>query len=304
MDQDFYIKKWLDGTLTEAEKKHFEQSEDFKDIQKLDQAIQNFKAPSLEKSTSFDRLNLEHNVAKEVPLNWWKPLLRVAAVLIAGVCLYVFWPGQAVSFQTVTTDVGQTTEFTLPDQSEVFLNASSTISYQNEDWTNNRALDLNGEAYFKVAKGAKFTVKTPDGVVSVLGTEFNVKTRGNYFEVICYEGLVQITAQDLDQQLPAAHMLRIINGTVLKESNLADKAPSWINFKSSFASVPYGEVLREFERQYQVIITSSDLDLSQLFSGSFTHKDIDLALKSITQPLNLGYQIKDNQTVILTSETN
>ena len=42
---------------------------------------------------------------------------------------------------------------TLPDHSEVVLNADSEITYKKSNWDTNRKLELQGEAYFKVAKG-------------------------------------------------------------------------------------------------------------------------------------------------------
>ena len=70
--------------------------------------------------------------------------------------------------------------------------------------------------------------------------------------------------------------------------------PSWIEHTSTFKSIPYEEVLEEFERQYEVTIKDLDIDKTQKFTGSFTHNDIEIALKSITLPLQLKYSRTDN----------
>jgi ferric-dicitrate binding protein FerR (iron transport regulator) len=153
-----------------------------------------------------------------------------------------------------------------------------------------------------VAKGSRFDVITSSGVVTVLGTQFNVKVRDNYFEVICYEGLVAVNSDNEIVELPPNYMFRIINGEVFTDSNLIDTAPSWLINESSFISIPYEQVIKEFERQYNVVITTNEVDLEQLFTGRFTHNDISLALKSISLPFNLSYELEEDQHIVLSSD--
>jgi transmembrane sensor len=47
------------------------------------------------------------------------------------------------------------------------------MSY-SDDWSKERTLSLEGEAFFEVQKGSKFSVVTSDGIVEVLGTSFDV----------------------------------------------------------------------------------------------------------------------------------
>ncbi|MDH3709714.1 MAG: FecR domain-containing protein [Cyclobacteriaceae bacterium] len=304
MDQE-YIKKWLSGTLTEDEQLEFQQSEAYRELQKLDQAIQSFKAPEMDVEKELHGLKLKPQ-AREIKANWWKPIIRVAAVVLIGVLLFQYYPvltrKLAPSIEVVQASRGETRTFDLPDASQVTLNASSTINFRTKNWEGNRSLNLQGEAYFKVNKGATFTVETDQGTVTVLGTKFNVKSRNSYFEVVCYEGSVQIKSESYQEIIAATEMFRVVNGTLIRSRDLEIEAPSWVDQVSSFISVPYGEVLKELERQYDVKIESQNIDLQQLFTGSFTHKDVKLALASITQPLNIGYNIGENQTVSLSGE--
>ena len=48
-------------------------------------------------------------------------------------------------------------------------------------------------------------------------------------------------------------------------------------------------------------MTLIGIDSTQLFSGSFTHDNIELALKSISLPLHATYS-KTNRTIILKRE--
>lgn len=299
MDEN-YIKKWLEGTMNKEEESAFKKTEDYKSLKKLLEATQAFKAPSynVEDELARVRQRKSHgNGGKLVRVNWMKPLLQVAAVLLITAGAYFFF--LHAPEKTTQTLAGEKTELFLPDSSFVVLNASSKIAYVESTWGKKRKLELEGEAFFKVAKGSKFDVNTSLGTVSVLGTQFNVKQRKDYFEVTCYEGLVQVEVDTEKVQLPANHSFRIVDGQIAKFDDLTVSSPGWISEESYFHSVPFIQVIREFERQYNVTITIENADDNQLFTGGFTQKDITLALRSITLPLNLTFRVVDSRHVIL-----
>jgi len=78
--------------------------------------------------------------------------------------------------------------------------------------------------------------------------------------------------------------------------NLNDK--SWLENESTFTSVPLEIVLNELENHFNINIETKDVNTNLLYSGGFTHKDINIALQSITVPLQLSYKI-ENKTVII-----
>ena len=162
-------------------------------------------------------------------------------------------------------------------------------------------MELEGEAFFKVAKGSSFNVITKSGTVTVYGTQFNVKQRDNYSEVICYEGLVGVTYKSKETKLKPGDSFLIIDGKTIAKEKENRTMPSWLNNESTFKSLPYKTIVAEFERQYDVDITLMNIDSTQLFTGSFTHDNLEIALKSITLPLHLTYS-KTNNTIILKGE--
>jgi transmembrane sensor len=301
MKNEKYIEKWLNNSLSEEEQRVFENTADYHSLIKLDKALLKFKAPEYNVQSELARLNQRKEaVGKEVKVSWFQPMVRVAAVITMIIVGYLLIFSNSVT--TIESAIAQKTELFLPDQSSVILNASSTISYDESKWDEQREVKLVGEAYFKVAKGSQFNVETTSGIISVLGTQFNVKLRENYFEVICYEGLVAVKSGNESIELPPNHMFRIINGEILTESNLKDTAPSWLIDESSFISVPLEQVIKEFERQYNVAITTNKVDLKQFFTGRFTHNDISLALKSISLPFNLTYELEEGQHIVLSGD--
>lgn len=297
MTREELIKKWLDNSLTQKEQKAFEQLEDYNELIELNAALKAFKSPEFNIDKRYNDLNVQLQQNKSNKRNWLKPLLRVAAVLAICFSVYYFTTSSG-SGVIIDTQIAEQSSIILPDDSAVELNANSSIVYDKEDWAENRALTLNGEAFFKVAKGKKFDVITSFGTISVLGTEFNIKERDNYFEVVCYEGLVAVKYKGDEYQLPPGNKFKVIDGKLLAIEKEFTTQPDWLRGESSYSDVTLSHVISELNHQYDIKIKTENLDVSRRFTGSFTHKNLDLALKSITIPLNLSYSKTGNSIVI------
>ena len=297
MDKDILIQKWLDNNLNASELEAFKMLEDYDALMRLDHTLSGFKAPDYDASEALSPV-LNGIKPHKKSTSWLHIAMRIAAIFV--LCFGVYY--YSTTFDTtITTLAAQKSTITLPDASSVSLNADSYIIYNKSDWSNQRDVKLNGEAYFKVAKGSTFNVITDLGMISVLGTEFNVKQRGNYFEVVCYEGLVVVSYNSQQQKLKAGEHLLLIDGKLMTPEIENISAPSWLKDESYFKSLPYKYVISEFERQYNLSIDTKYINTEQLFTGSFSHNNIDIALKSITLPLQITYR-KTDHTITLIRE--
>jgi len=300
MDNDL-VEKWIDGTLTEEEKAIFESSGEYKSFAKLSDSFMAFKAPEYDVQSEFSRLQLKKpSRGKVVSLTWKTTFFKVAAAVTVFFACYYFFIYNDLSSIMIETQAGVKKEILLPDSSQVVLNAMTTLGYSKQ--MKERVVDLDGEAFFKVKKGSRFDVITSTGTVRVLGTQFNVRQRNDYFEVVCYEGLVLVESKGKSLELRPHEIFRSIKGVVIDGVNIQDMAPSWIGNESSFQSVPFSEVIRELEIQFNVSVAANQVDVTQIFTGRFSHSDLSLALKSIALPLNLNYQIKDKRHIVLSGE--
>lgn len=298
MEKEEYIKKWIEGSLSKEEREIFEQTETFRSYQKLSDSLKAFSAPNYSFENEWSNVYAQKPAhEKMVFMHWTRSMYRIAAVLVILFGIYYIFIYE--SAKTVRTTTSENKEFRLPDSSSVILNAQSYLSYSDRKWDHRREVRLDGEAYFSVIHGSRFDVHTSSGTISVLGTQFNVKNRTEYFEVICYQGLVQVESAGEIAQLPPYHMFRILNGTITRSDDLLEHTPGWIRDESAFHSVPFYQVIQEFERQYDVSVRTEKVDLYQLFTGRFVNSDINLALQSITIPLNLRYQIEKDQKIVL-----
>lgn len=105
---------------------------------------------------------------------------------------------ERVEYNTLIVPAGYNYSVELADGSVVTLNAGSCLKYPVAGINGNREVELDGEAYFKVAKsGDPFIVKMGDAFVKVYGTEFNASkdTEGD-IEVVLVEGSVGFHTKD------------------------------------------------------------------------------------------------------------
>ncbi len=295
--QENYLAKWLNNDLSGEELAAFKKSAEYASYEKLINVSDSLKAPDfdVDKALNDFKNNQLQKDVKVIKMNPMRKIWRIAAaVAVIFVASYFYI---STLDESVSTKYAERSEVRLPDNSEIILNADSRITYSDKNWSKERNVSLQGEAFFKVAKGQKFTVATKDGLVTVLGTQFNVENRKGFFEVSCYEGLVSVTFKGKETKLPAGNSFMAINGEVLKTESPENSIPSWMSNESTFKSIPLKFVLNEFERQYNIEVKTQNVNLGQLFTGSFSNTNLNLALQSISTPSQIKYELEGNNVL-------
>lgn len=298
MGKEDIIQKWLNDTLSETEKKSFEQSEDYKVLTTIWEELKVAQAPAFYTEKELKKFKHTRKSSEEISVSWMKPWMRIAASFLLVSLLGYFLYQYSFSNSRVKLSDYQT-EFFLPDSSIVILNKDSELSYSEEDWQENREVQLLGEAFFKVKTGSKFDVETSEGLVSVVGTEFTVQQRKSFFQVSCHEGRVSVSTKSDTTLLVEgkAYQLKKNKSLVYEIPKL--KAPSWLHGESSFYKVPLTIVIQELERQYDVSINSREISLDGTYTGSFPHQNLKLALDAVIIPSGYSYEISDNKVRLL-----
>ena len=188
--------------------------------------------------------------------------------------------------------MGSKLKTTLPDGTEVWQNAGTTIKYPAHFTKNNRQVILTGEAYFEVTKGNKFRVESANGTTVVLGTSFNIYSRRDEYRVSCFTGSVRvISPTNLEVVLSPQYKATIeADGqiTVSRENN-GPAANSWINGMFSFKARPLRLVFDEIERQYGVDIVLQG-EGNYLYTGYFSrNKPVEEVLELVCKPFGLTF---------------
>lgn len=229
-------------------------------------------------------------------------IFRWYTAAAAAVLTLVIWITTKENVTTVFTQAGQQKEIQLPESSQIELNAGSKIAYNEKRFTKDRELTLTGEAFFKVHPGSRFTVNTPRGSVTVLGTSFNVIAWPDRFEVTCYTGKVKVENENNDQvTITPGERCKTDMATKKLTSNsftLVAEQPEWTQGKFVFENQRLKIVVEELERQYNITV-KLDPGLEDLpYSGSFELGDLDKAISRITWPLILNAEKKENTVLI------
>lgn len=230
---------------------------------------------------------------KLVKIHVW---MRVAAsISVIYITFYLLYQAFDV---TVVTHGAQRKEVALPDHSKVLLNVESALHYNQLSWMLSRSLKFEGEGYFEVAKGSVFTVNSSNGTTQVLGTSFNIYSRDEDYRVSCSSGRVQVDMPSRSQQILTAGLStnNLGESTItkpFKESHVF----GWKRGEFYFESQPLSSVFTTIERQYNVKISSPKIDLTRRYTGFFTNKDIDEALKVVCLPMGISYKIIDTNNI-------
>jgi len=224
----------------------------------------------------------------------WKPMISVAAAAAVIVLIVMVWPKNRLILRQ--TKAAQIEVINLPDGSVMTLGASSSASY-NGDWSKERSLILDGQAFFEVSKGSRFEVVTENGVVEVLGTSFDVIAREEKFRVACYTGKVRVTSgENMIELNPGSAAERNGKALVFGTFNLADA--NWLTGEFIYIDEPLENVMDEIRRQFDVEI-SIPVMTGRLYSGRFNNKDLNRALELVCLPMGLSFEIQNNKTVIV-----
>ncbi len=291
------LHKYLNNEITEAELNELRTSDVYREYLKIAAHTSKMQAPPFQSEQVWQSLfEKTRKKPKVISLFNLKTVLKYAAVLVLIVTTFLYFN---TSDATIAAGIAEKKSFSLPDNSEVVLNAGSKINYNNKSWNKNRILTLDGEAFFSVAQGEKFEVKTGQGVVSVLGTQFNVQSRESHFHVSCYEGLVKVSFNNQELQLSAGNSVIIENGNIIAQPAIHVSQPGWMVDESNFENSKVALVFDELRRQYNIQLKLENVDQNQRFTGAFTHTNLEAALQTICLPLQLTFTIQENGTVIV-----
>jgi transmembrane sensor len=167
--------------------------------------------------------------------------------------------GDKVVFNTLTNPRGsKVIDIQLADQSHVWLNAGSSITYPVAFTGNERNVTMDGEAYFEVAHDANkpFTVSKDKMKVEVLGTHFDVNTYSDepVMKVSLLEGSVKVTSGNESKAIRPGEQAQVSTDIKVLTIVNMDDVMAWKNGLFSFNRTDVKTLLREISRWYDVEI--------------------------------------------------
>jgi len=223
----------------------------------------------------------------------------------------------SINYQLIETTPGQKTTVQYSDGSDIVMNANSQMRVPERLTTvDTMRVWLEGEALFSITRKPKeesrtFIVHTPDGDVSVLGTEFSVNTTDGQSRVVLKEGRVRVNVQDslrnksLQYDMKPNQMALFSHS--LDEIEVAQVNPdvytSWASDSLVLDNTPLSDLVKRIEFTYGVeVIVNNNALLDKKLTGRFKNLNLSFILKGLAQTLDVDIE-KREQTVYINEKT-
>lgn len=219
---------------------------------------------------------------------------------------------EALVYNTLTVPYGKRFKVQLSDGTLVDLNAGSSLKYPvNFIEGENRHVFLKGEAFFDVAKDKKhpFIVNANEIDIRVLGTKFNVSSypEDENINTVLIEGSVSTYKKGETYNPEKATILKPgYKAAWHKKNNIinVDKTnievhTAWIDGRLILHEIPFNDILKKLERQYNVIFVNNNKTLeSRYFTAKFDVEDIYQVVESLSYSGNFTYKFDEDKIII------
>jgi transmembrane sensor len=236
-------------------------------------------------------------------------LRNTAAVLFPLLLIYqfVFVPissksNEVIETITITSAPGMVTKTILPDGSEVWLNAMSSLTYPLRFTKKERTVQLSGEAYFKVVSDERhrFNVETPQKmVVSAYGTEFNVNAYESETncEVTLASGQVEVSSNAGSKATEVLMsdekaILHVSSGNIHVVSADTYVETAWKDGKMVFRREKLDKIVARLSRKFGVdIVLDGDRLKEYEYTATFTDETLEDILDLLKRSAPITYTI-------------
>lgn len=180
----------------------------------------------------------------------------------------------ATGANIISTPRGGQYQVSLPDGTRVWLNAATSLKYPYSFAKGERVVELNGEAYFEVAKDKNrpFRVKTNSQIVEVLGTHFNINAYADELmaKTTLLEGAVKVSNETGAVNLRPGEQARLdtrTNRLSLGQNVDTDQEVAWKNDIFAFNNDDLKTVMRQISRWYDIDVVYKGQITTEKFFG-------------------------------------
>ena len=262
--------------------------------------------------TALDRVNrrIGYPATQAVKIPLYAKISRIAAVLIPFLLIaggYLFYTYKQSEMIEVSVAYGDTRHLLLPDSSEIWINAGTSIRYPKNFPKSQREVHLDGEAYFSVKenKAKPFIVQTERLSVKVLGTKFNVRAYSIDEKVVATltSGKVEVnTHGDHSKILKPNEQLTYNKNTsdIHIEDIQASETDGWLKGKLIFNNSSLNDILQTLERNFNISIENeTGIPSSKLYTVKFLKdENIEEILNVLEDVIGFTSQKQESKIIL------
>lgn len=212
-----------------------------------------------------------------------------------------------VNYQTYKGETGFRKTFFLPDSSKVILNAESILEVPENYQQGNRAVILDGDAFFDVKPGKdSFSVTSDKLKATVLGATFRMRSFAAQHGATLYVlngklkvGKSYFSPTDNQPEILERGQMVLANNEIdlmEKETYQPEELESWLADSLVIHDLTIMQLSRKLEDWYGVEITieGDGTKLKDIPSLTFTHASLEDVLKQLGNSIPLKYKIGHN----------
>jgi len=232
----------------------------------------------------------------------WAWMAAAAVVILAVGVTGIYISQRRSGWRTA---YGEVKVNSLPDGSEVMVNADSRIRYSS-GFTDgkDREVWLSGEAFFHVRKTpskSRFIVHTLDFDIIVTGTQFNAISREGKASVLLKEGSVLLhTADGEDLQMRPGDFVEYDHQHLTKRAVRMDSVTAWKEHNLFFNNTSLKEVAAIIKEQYGVTVRlEGDTIERKTVGGIMRNDNLDVLLKALELTTDCKIVRRDDEISII-----
>ena len=242
--------------------------------------------------------SFQQNVKAPIRFLGFDWLKLAASILILAAFTVGIWFLTSTHSTTIASK-NQIKTTLLSDNSEVILNANSSIQFAEDFNKENREVWLTGEAYFEVSKSDKpFVVHTLNGDIMVLGTKFNVLP-DNVKQILVtelYEGAIQFSNKHNKVKLePGQRLVKLYNNISVKNESNLERA--WdTDITCTNATLAY--ILSELKITYNVDFEVNPKYLKEHYTVTLPKDNLPSCISILSSVSAKKFRLKNNVIVL------
>lgn len=214
----------------------------------------------------------------------------------------------------VLTRAGEIVTLILPDSTIVTLNGNSSVIYYTDlDSHTSREVWLKGEAFFDVVPGGEenkltFTVHTARLDVQVMGTTFNVKERGQVYNVSVNKGKIKVRLHKDPYNTIVVrtggffqydHPQREVRQKRVEPLLYA----GWVKESTVLQKVPLRQLTTLLQDVYgYTVYTDSSVNANRQLSGTIIMKNADSLLNTLSALAGVRFEQRNDTVFVKASQ--
>lgn len=246
---------------------------------------------------------------------WYKIAASVIILITVGVSSFYLGknlqPFSPIAYYETSVPLGSQSKITLPDQSVVWLNAGSSLTYYEDQNHKTRNISLAGEGYFEVTPNPDkpFIVNSDNMHITVLGTSFNLKAYKDdtTINLTLISGKVDVNLvneiQNMENYILSPNQQLAYNKekqTLEISTVVSANYGRWKDRILKFEEKSFNQLAKDLERIYNIPVEiKSDILAKERFSGSFSYDySLDYILQEVDVEKKFKWTYQENKLII------